>query len=796
MADLAPSAVADDLEKPATDQAQLAKKWIAEIAASEKQQSKWMTRAKKVEKIYNDERDVSSDRSRKFNILWSNVETLRPAVYMNTPKARAVRRYRDKDPVARLASMLLERCLQTSCELYDFDVQMDQAVRDRLVPGRGQVWIFYVPEFVGQGDKAMLAYESVVSEYVAWQDFLHSVCRSWSENRWVGRAFYKTRAELKKWLTELQLDPSAADTATMDVSTTGEKTDDGLKDERSKCKVWEVWDKDGGQVVYVAPGSSEDAILGTRPPPVKFRDFWPCPRPMLATTTSGSLIPTPDYALYQDQAEELNQISARISVLQKALKVAGVYASDSAELAQLIESGDNRMIAIKNWAMFAEGGGVKGRIEWYPVDIVAVVLKTLYEMREQAKQTLYEVSGIGDILRGESDPNETATAQGIKAKWGGQRVRRIQKDVQRFAADIMRLKAEVIAEQFKFQSITSMAGLDDDLLAKYMPPAPTPPQQQQPQPGQPPMDPAVAQMQAQAQQQAAQQMQRQAAMQFMSQVEKLLRDDTSRSFRIDVETDSTLEADKQEEKQIAVEFMTAMAAFLQQAAPLAAAGPGAAKMVGGLLNWAVRRFDKVDELEQLIEAATEEAAQPKPGPPPDPKVAADMEKAKGDQALKNKEIDSKEKIEAGKQALEDKRIEQVDKPKLRVEAILSAHELKAKQAEVAQRAQLEGKKLDQTDKHEGEKVAQADRHHQADVGEMQAARQAKTETERRALLGPEEIADSVASDNGQPTKAQALMQQMEDTQTRLEQTLQQIVAALSKPVNVVRGADGRVAGLQ
>lgn len=653
----------DDLEKTPTTPAESARKWIAEIQAAEKGQSKWVDRAKKVEKIYNDERDLSTGRSRKFNILWSNVETLRPAVYMNTPQAKAQRRYRDRDPVARLASMLLERCLQTSCELYDFDNAMDQLVRDRLVVGRGEAWVFYVPEFAGQGDNALLAYESVMVEYVPWQDFLHSVCRTWAENRWVARRFYKTKKDAAKWLQELGLDPKAAQTMALDVTTEGAKTDDGLKDERAKAQIWEVWDKDSGQVIYVAPGSGENAILGQKPPPVKFRDFWPCPRPILATTTAKSLIPTPDYALYQDQAEELNKLSDRISVLQKALKVAGVYASDNAELAQLIESGDNRMIPVKNWAMFAEGGGAKSRIEWFPVEQVAEVLKSLYEMREQAKQTLYEVSGIGDILRGASDPNETLGAQKIKTQWGSLRVRRIQKDVQRFAADVMRLKAEVIAEQFQFRTITTMAGLDQDLIAKYVPmPDPAqmaPPQPPPQQPGQPPMDPRVAQMQAQAQQaaalQAAKMAQQQAIQQFLAAVEKLLRDDTARSFRIDVETDSTLEPDQQQEKETAVEFVTAITGFMANAAPMAAASPEDAKMIGEILLWAIRRFgDSVDQLEQAIEQAVEAAAKPKP-PPPDPnmiKAEADAKAKQADAQIKARTADADMAREDQKQRME------------------------------------------------------------------------------------------------------------------------------------------------
>lgn len=719
MADLPPaSAAADDLERPPTNTGELARKWIAELSASEKAQAKWAERVKKVERIYNDERDLSTSRGRKFNILWSNVETLRPAVYMQTPKARAVRRYSDRDPVARLASMLLQRCLQTTCELYDFDNQIDQCVRDRLLGGRGQVWVFYTPEMAGQGDNQVLAYQSVVVEYVPWQDFMHSVARNWAEVRWVARCFYKTRAELRTWLQEMQLDQSVAERVTMDYSVEGSKSDDGLKDERAKAKIWEIWSKSDGQVLYVAPGSGDDAIVGVKPPPTKYRDFWPCPRPLLATTTSKSLIPTPDYALYQDQAEELNRISERIGILQKALKAAGVYASEHAELATLLESGDNRMIPVKNWQMFVEGTGGDGGIRWFPVEKVAEVLKGLYDMREQAKQSLYEVSGIGDILRGQSDPNETLGAQKIKTQWGSLRVRRIQKDVQRLAADVMRLKAEVIAEQFSFGMIAQMAGLDQELIAKFVPQPQLPPsapmQPQAPMPNgngaAPPMDLAVAQMQQQAQAAAAaqaKQMVLQQTQMFIAAVEKLLRDDTARSFRIDVETDSTLEPDQQEQKSAAVEFVTALTQFMQNAAPLAAAGPEAAKMVGEILLWAVRRFgDDVDQLEQTIEQAVEAASKPQP-PKPDPKMVDAQTKASESQA--------RMKIAATES---------------QAKTVIAAQEAQSKQAEVAGRFQLDQSIAQMTAALEQQQVSQETQAMwiklAAEVQAMHAQTQAKT----------------------------------------------------------------------
>lgn len=744
----------DDLDRAAKDDAALAKRWIAEIQTAEKAQAKWVERAKKIEKIYADERDTRSDRGRKFNILWSNVETLRPAVYMQTPKARAVRRYRDKDPEARFGALMIERSVETSCELYDFDHTMDQAVRDRLVVGRGQAWVFYVPSIVGDEQDAALAYEDVQADYICWQDFLHSVSRTWGEVWWVGRWFHKSRAELKTWMRERGLDEKKAATVAMDVSPEGDKTDEGLKDERARARILEVWNKRDGEVLYVAVGSGVNAILGRTPPSVKFRDFFPCPRPMLATTTAKSLIPTPDYALYQDQAEELNRVTERIGVLQKALKVVGVYASESTELAQMLEGSDNKMIPVANWAMFSEGGGAKNKLEFFPVEVVAKVLEGLYIIREQAKQTLYEVSGIGDILRGSTDPDETATAQGIKAKWGSLRVRRIQKDVQRFAADIMRLKAEVITEQFSPQSVMAMAGVDQDLLSKYVPEAPAPPPPQLPpelqQAAQ--QNPAIQQQLQAQQQQAAQQAQAAATKKFITDVFAMLKDDTARNFRIDVETDSTLEPDQEEEKQTAVEFVTAISAFLKEAGPMMmTGGPEVADMLGETLLFVVRRFGhNVDALEKKIEAVVEAAKQPKEAPP-DPEVA-----------IKQKAEETRAKEVEGKLALENKRIEEVEKPKLGIEADKAAKESAHKDREHS----IRERETEATIANEGERIGME---------------RENTKLKRREVMGAEAVEDEEATRDGKPRVADALMALMEE---------------MKRPVRVVRDEAGRAAGLE
>ena len=66
---------------------------------------------------------------------------------------------------------------------------------------------------------------------------------------------------------------------------------------------------------------------------------------------------------------------------------------------------------------------------------------------------------MSDIIRGMSDPRETATAQAMKGNWGSLRVRDKQKELARFARDVLRLQGEIIAGQFGVSTLKAMTDL-------------------------------------------------------------------------------------------------------------------------------------------------------------------------------------------------------------------------------------------------------------------------------------------------------------------------------------------------
>jgi hypothetical protein len=277
----------------------------------------------------------------------------------------------------------------------------------------------------------------------------------------------------------------------------------------------------------------------------------------------------------------MDDLTARIANLTKALKMVGVYDSSQVALQNLLNSGmENIMIPVDSWAAFAQTGGLKGATDMLPIGEVARTVISLYDARDRVRADMYEVTGLSDIIRGASDPNETATAQGIKAQWGSIRVRDRQQEVQRFARDVIRITAEIIGEMFEPQTIAQMSGI-----------AEMPPDYQQ----------------------------------LFPQAIELLRNHSARQFRIDVETDSTIAPDEQAEKAAVTELLSTVGGFLQASLPVVQAAPPLGPVIGEMLLYALRRFRAGRQMEQVVEQAMQQMMQPPPpAPPPQPDPTEQM----------------------------------------------------------------------------------------------------------------------------------------------------------------------------
>lgn len=667
-------------------QAQCAQKWIAELGISEKAQRKWLERARKITKRYRkDDSDTTS--KRRFAMLWSNTQTIQPAVYSRPPQPVVSRRFNDADPVARIASEILERCLSYSIDTQDVDGILRQASYDYVLIARGQIWERYVPthgpqvvpeielQVVTSGDEGdegyqdedgkaykpdqalkredgsvyaegepydPVVFEESLTDYVNWSDFGHSVARTWDEVSYVWRRVYLSRDQLIDRFGE-----KLGKMVPLDWGPIEQGGRDDAARMQKKAAVYEIWDKAEKKVVWVSKSWSSRP-LDERDDPLGLPGFFPCPRPLLGTTANDSTIPVPDYVYYQDQAEEIDKLTARIAELQEAIKVRGFYAGDiKTNLNNLLNSANNMLIPVPDWQTLKDGGGVAGKVEWWPIGLVVQALDACIAQRQQLINDVYQITGVADILRGQGNANATATAEGIKAQWGTLRIRDRQIEMMRFARDNLRIKAAVIASKFSADTLKAMSGVklptnaekeqlqqqiaQQQMQAQLMAQAQAAQQAQQqpqqpPQPGQPPQaPPQMPGHNGGPQMPPEPTPEQQQILQSPSweDVEALLQNGSLRQFRIDIETDSTIEPNEQEEKQRTVEFLQAMGQMIQQWGPAIEAQPALAPMAGAFIKYGARRFRAGRELEEVIDTTvdkiTEAASQPKPAPSTPPK---------------------------------------------------------------------------------------------------------------------------------------------------------------------------------
>jgi len=725
--------------------------WMAQEAIADKEERDWIKLSRRIVKRYRAERPKTGSKSHRFNILWSNIQTLKPTLYARTPKPDVRRRFLDGGtPAARYAAMLLDRCLSFACEGedHDFDAVMKAVVEDRLLPGRAVARVLYVPhygepidemqkpgasevpdregadgaadeaeggetnaEFENRDDapavldsegdegkeaaKAELArkvtYEEVIAAYVFWEDYREGPARQWKEVPWVRYRSYLNRDELVK-----RFGKKKGKLVNLDYTPRG--SGESVKEEPpadvyKKAIVHEIWDKTQKKAIWLAPGTP-DLILDSQDDPLELPDFFPNPDPLLANSTNDKRVPVPDYEQYVDQAEELDTLTARIDRLTRALKVAGVYAGEEKQvLQQLLDEGtENRLIPVGDLTSWTDKGGMKGVIEWLPIQQIAETLIQLYNARDRVKAILYEITGIGDIMRGMTSPDETLGAQELKANFSTRRITPQQKDVAKFARGLLRLMAAVVANHFSNETISKITGYPQLAPVPALPPAPQAPPQvlaeimtrqqtaaqpsapppggpppmspgapggspapQAPQP--PPLSPQAQQYMAamaswQQQQQQVQQIQaaNQQKQQEFDAACELIRQDGVHGFKIDIEADSTIAPDEQAEKASRTEFLGKFIPLMEQVVPMAMGNPALAELSKEIVLFGVRAFPAARGLEETVEKAFDALAKmpPHPSQQPPQKDSADSPQAL---ALRGHEIDSRAQIEQQKNAV-------------------------------------------------------------------------------------------------------------------------------------------------
>jgi hypothetical protein len=641
---------------------------------------------------------------------------------------------------------------------------MRHAVEDRFLGGRGVAWVRYEPHVVEvpgmlekpenddglqiteDADEAesqdftagevqpmeQIEYECAPTDYVHWADFGHSVARTWEEVTQVWRWVYMTKDSLIERFGE-----EAARNVPLDSGPDPLSNYASNQKEYTRAKICELWDKETAKVYWFSKQGKN--FIDVRDDPLELEQFFPCCKPLYATMTSDSLVPVPDFVLYQDQANELDILSDRIDGLVKSLRVRGVYDSSVPALQRLLTEGDNNtLIPVDKWMAFSEKGGLKGSIDLLPLDTLANALLQCYRARQEIKQQIYEITGLSDILRGASVASETATAQQIKGQFASLRLRSMQEEVALFASDLIRLKAQIICTKFQPQTILQYA--------------------------------AASQMQPVDQQ-------------MIPQALQLLKDKPLRNFRIEVAADSLVQLDEAAIKRERTEFIGAFAGFLQQAMPVAQASPEMTPVLMEIMKFGISAFKSSQELEGVIDQALDQLkqkmAQPQP-PKPDPEMA----KMQAQQQLEQMRVQADMQI-AQAQA-------QFEVQKQQFNAQLESAKLEREQQMERFRAELDA----------NTKIRVAQISHSASMlPEDMDAQQQMHATLNQDLRGMIEAMMNTVNNSHQQVMnshnhSVGTMQEMLKNQNENTQVMKHVADMISAPKRIVRGSDGKAVGVE
>lgn len=675
------------------------KKWLVRIEDAEKVEKNWLDDAAMAVSAYTGEGNKVDTTSAEvgvapdFNILYANVETIVPATINSAPAPDIRRRFGNEDPVARDFAQIVERSIRIQVDDSKLQVEMEAMAQDGFLAGRGVIRLRFKSDFEQGGEtideelsaiaskddeaddqgedlpydqqpEETVTNERICFEAVSWRDYRHGPAKRWEDRPWEAFRHVIGCDDYDDFVDASLVASQATD------STAPTESD---KDHEA----WEVWDRKSKTVLFVS--ANDGKVLKRVKDPLGLSKFFPTATPVQPIEINGRLMPVNPYSIYRKLAEELDMTTKRIRIITEQLKVKGWYGVSPTDIQAVLDGEDNEFVAIAEAERWAAAGGLQNAIIFWPVEKLIVVLQQLYTLRDQTKQAIYEITGISDIVRGASKATETLGAQQLKSQWGSLRIQKMQRMIERAARDLFVMMSEIIPAKFSPETLQKMTDIqivptEQDLTP--IPPAAPPP----PAPGQPPIPPEqMQQLQQQAMQAQEAEKARQAKLQHLMQLRALMHEQVSAYFRIDVESDSTIQADLTKQKAEATGFMQAASAYFTAVGPLVQQGALPMELAMEIFGSFSRLFklgkSVEDVVEELVQMAKAKGKQQQTGPKPDPKAEAAAAEQK--QKIEAAQIDQQIKIESAKT---DHGIKQQNAA---LDAQIKNTELQIKQAQLA-----------------------------------------------------------------------------------------------------------------
>lgn len=319
--------------------------------------------------------------------------------------------------------------------------------------------------------------------------------------------------------------------------------------------------------------------------------FYPCTEPLVFNNTPRNFWPTPEFFQVGDIIDDINTIFSRLVLLTKAVRVRFLYDSSVPQLSSLIgETGEGGGLGIPNLEkqLIAGKGTLAMLVQYFPVDEIIQGLNNMYQAFSQRLDTFYQVTGMSDLIRGQTNPDSDKTygERQLEGKFALNRIEPYQRKAQEWLKNNYQIGMEMGLKMFSDQTIDDYITpqtLDDEDKQRYVG--------------------ALA----------------------------LLKDNKRSRFRVDFETDSTIAINENWRRQQAIETANIITKMLESTANVAQTNPELAQTELKIMEHVIGELTNgklfIDEVKASIKETIDKVMAPKE---PEPNV--DLEKVKLDGA--------------------------------------------------------------------------------------------------------------------------------------------------------------------
>lgn len=431
-----------------------------ERATGDRLYKKWLKSSKSIVRRYRNESfrendskklDLDSD-SKGYNLLYRNVSVRLPFILPFIPKVQVERTNRDNDPIARIASMVLERMANKIIDVDDFKQALDGAKLDAELSNMGVIWVSYDPQ-----DKNGLLKENIKFEFIEHSDFLWQKSKSWSDCEWVARRKRLTEEDFKEQYPKISPESLVKDSA-YDKLEENNIIDCDDKTEQT-ISVYEIWHKKDKKVYIYQPTNETVLAECDYPYDIEF----PCAKPLSYDVFVDSTIPVSRHAQYLAQYKAVDNINKRISKLKELLRVCGAYDAGVPDFGKIFDSdNDNSLVGLKNVEKY-QGKDLSGMVWTYDPTPAVNSLIQLKTTRDEYINDIQKGIGVYDVLEGETNAQEAYGTNRLKGSFGTMRMQDDQKDAIYFVQETIRIACDIICQVFEPLSIIQYSTIEYSL---------------------------------------------------------------------------------------------------------------------------------------------------------------------------------------------------------------------------------------------------------------------------------------------------------------------------------------------